>query len=144
MVYKLLVNYTVVPEHVVSGTLFQIQLKITNIGESVFPGGEVINFQVKTSDFCQSTSKSALPKIEPLEQGKSVNLTHSFSSLNGGVASVIVEIKAFDSTEVNLFQNPEFNMGKQWINLLRIFDIETETIINLLKEIAEQLKSRQK
>jgi hypothetical protein len=138
--YRLLIEYTLKPDTPTSTEPFEVRLKLTNIGDAVFPGGELTRFAIRTTEIVHSASKSALQKISPIKPNESVELKpHAFLAQTDGVCWIEVELIANDGGPVELFQNPELNMGKSWTNVFRIKNKETEVIISLLKEITKLL-----
>src|SRR5450759_2260678 len=104
MAYKLMIENVITPLMPVTMTPFYVTLKITNIGDSVFPGGILTVFSVQSQSASRSVSGSKLPKIPPLKSGESLSLEpQSFSMFDGGVTRLLVELKANDDAPVDLF-----------------------------------------
>jgi len=145
MVYKLLVKFKLTPAQPVSGKTFKVQLTLTNIGDSVFTGGELTRFAISMPKVTTLAQNSSLPKIPSINPNKSVKLKpHTFFPLDGGISWIEVQLKASDGEKVELFQSPEFSLGKQWADSIRIKRQESVTMINLLKRIVELLEKREK
>lgn len=145
MVYKIMVEFKLIPAQPISGKSFEAELTLTNIGDSVFPGGELTKFAVRMPTGSQELRKSWLPKIPSIKANKSIKLKpQKFHPIEGGIAWIEVQLKPSDGEKVNLFQNPEYNFGVEWTNNFRIKRQEDETMINLLKRIVELLEKREK
>jgi hypothetical protein len=143
MDYKILIGFKSKPKKPLSMNPFKIQLKLTNIGDSVFPGGELTYFSVTLGGTTQSVTKSNLPKIPPIKPTESIALEpHQFVTFGFGAAWVEVHLVASDGRKANLFQNPENDMGSVWKMVFPIRSSEHATMIELLKEIVKLLKAR--
>lgn len=141
-----MISYELTPPQPLSNENFQIKLDIVNIGDSVFPGGEMTNFKV---DFMQKASqtvaKSMLEKIPPMKPSETVKLKpETFFAFEDGSASVGVSLKANDGEEVRLFQNPEVDLGNNWINVFTVGNQDNATIIKLLQKIVRLLEERER
>lgn len=78
MPYKLLIGFEVIPTQPISDENFNIQLNITNIGDSTFPGGELTYFGVSygggLGGATQSINESGLPKVPAIKVNESIKL----------------------------------------------------------------------
>lgn len=145
MVYKILIEFKLKPVQPVANEDFEIHLKLTNIGDSVFPGGELTKFSVRVGEVGQDTTKSTLQKIPPIKVNEFVELKpNTFSTIQDGAAWVQVQLKASDGQEVNLFQNPETSMGQTWLNAFPVKSQEYLTITKLLQSIVKLLEKSEK
>ena len=145
MVCKLWIEIALTPAQPVSNEDFSIQLKVTNIGDSIFPGGELTYFALMTQNAVRSVSKSSLSKIPSLTQNVSIELEpHTFWAFEDGVAWIRVQLKANDDQKVDLYQNPEINMGQTWQNIIVIKSQEYVVITKLLEKIVGLLTEEKK
>ena len=145
MVYKLLILFETLPNVEncsIPVGLFDVSviLSVKNIGEDVFPGGEINQFILTLPHSSQSVNVSSLPKIPSLPPNESVKIPpHVFHPMEGGLATLFCTIKSNDGEEINLFQNVQYNMGKEWRNLFPIFDYQLFRIAELLENIEKLL-----
>jgi hypothetical protein len=145
MVCKLLIEFELTPAEPVSNEDISIKLKLTNIGELIFPGGELTYLALVSPGVTRSARKSSLSKIPSLKQNESIELgPHRFRASESGVAWVQVQLKASEDQKVDLYQNPENNMGQTWQDLIVIKSQEYVMIIKLLEKIVELLKEKKK
>lgn len=143
MVYKIQIVLTVAPDQPVSLEPFRIRLKLTNIGDSVFPGGEFTRIAVRIGELNQDIRRSELGKIPSINANESLEFgPYTFRMIDSGPAWVHVDLVASDGQEVNLYQNPETNMGLSWVNAIAIKAREYEAIIGLLQKIVGLLEER--
>lgn len=145
MPYKLQIDFKLTPSRPISEEVFTVQLKLTNIGEYIFPGGELTHFEVRSGHTTTSTSGIGLQKIGALEPNTSVWLeAKGFRTIEGGPAALAVKVKSIDGEKIDLFQNPEFNMGSEWRNVFPIRHKEIAEISELLGSIVKLLEKREK
>jgi hypothetical protein len=149
MLYKLLIGFEVIPNQPMSDENFNIQLSITNIGDSTFPGGELTYFGVSygggLGGVTQSINENALSKVPAIKVNESIKLNpQAFMGLEDGIATVSIEIVATDKAQVSLFQSSAFEMGKRWTNLFRVRNRDTVKIVESLQKIVELLEKGQK
>jgi len=149
MLYKLLIGFEVIPTQPISDETFKIELKITNIGDSTFPGGELTYFGVSygggTGGATQSMNESALPKVPVIKVNESIKLgPQTFTGLVDGIAAVSIEIAATDKAQVSLFQNSTYEMGKRWTNVFKVRNRDTVKTLESLQKIVDLLEKGQK
>lgn len=149
MLYKLLIGFEVIPTQPISDEQIKIQLSITNIGDSPFPGGELTYFGVSfgggLGGTTQSITESALPKVPAIKVNESIKLDpQTFMGLEDGIATVSIEIVATDKAQVSLFQNSAYEMGKRWTNVFKVRNRDTVKILESLQKIVDLLEKGQK
>lgn len=141
--HKLLVTFELKPKLPLSYDYFDAVLIMKNIGDSPFPGGELTNFGVQFVNASQTASKDTLDKIPTLNPGDETRLSpHRFYAFESGSASLKCSIKANGGEQVGLYQNTEYDMGNNWLNVFVIKDSDIATVIDLLQQIVKLLKER--
>jgi hypothetical protein len=146
LIHKLLICFELIPEKPVSDENFQVKFVLKNIGESVFPGGQLDEVVVNIAGKNQTKSKDVLMKIPQIEVNKTVELEPlTFFALEDGAGWISLKLESVDKVEPHLFQNPSYDMGKEWGMVFQIRKREYELIISLLQKIVALLEEdRQK
>lgn len=145
LIHKLLVEFKLKPEKPLTSEDFQVKLILKNIGDSVFPGGQLTRFSVSFSANTQNVNTTDLPRIPTINVNESIELEpHTFFAIEDGTVWIQATLKAADDTEAHLFQNPDYDMGSTWGTVCQIRKREYVDIINLLQKIVELLEKRGK
>ncbi len=145
MDYKIWISFKIDPPQPLSGTPFNIQLTLHNIGESLFPGGLFKKLDVSVKGNLQSMLAEELEKIPPIKPEEFVVLKPiGFLQLASGVAWVRAIISSSDGGKVQHFQSAVGNLGEEWGNNFVIKDQDTITVIKLLERIAQLLEKKEK
>jgi len=122
----------------IRGVPFRIKLKITNIGEKKFPGGEITKLELSVGlegSVVISASLRQKPKVEPLDKGKSKSYKFPFMSINSGAGVIRLEISAKDGKQVLYSRHRVEEPSSSWEKPVYCIEREYVEIINLLKSL---------
>jgi len=139
IVYKLLVDFQSDPPQPVEYQNYSVTISLTNIGETLFPGGEIILLCViygVDGEDPPSEGKHNLTKIPPIAVNEEVTLPPvEFWAVQAGPASINFAIEPDDSSQLSLFQNRQHDMGKTWVSSFHIkSESKTKEWLGRLKE----------
>jgi hypothetical protein len=142
--YKLLVLLKLDPQTILTQDEFKVQLFLKNIGDAVFPGGEITRFSVKyPSGGMQEIQRTRLQKIQKIEPNEILELEpRSFNAFEEGSMWISLSIKPIDEGEMHLFQTVEYDMGQTWQGLFIVRKREFVEMINLLEKIVKLLEKK--
>lgn len=151
MTHKLLVTPTIerigkkkfeqdlTPDEVVRGELFLLGFTVTNIGESVFPGGAVKSQSIT----CGTLVKRARKEIElnAIEPGASITTSPLTTIIkSSGEAWIKLSIEARDKEAVEHYRDRGDKPVEEWDHLIFVVDRHSLITIGLLRDLLKGLK----
>ena len=140
MPHKLLIQVTWNPTHPIRGKRLTTTLEIRNIGEAIFPGGEVTKFMLSYPNYLSMAAEEALSPLPQIPSEEKVETSQVFFPRDHGLSTVSVNIKANDGETVDHYQSRVYNMGTEFKQFIYIRDSTLVGIHELLEEILNQLK----
>jgi hypothetical protein len=134
----------------VRGVSTHFALRIENLGDSVFPGGEILGGQIRFESICsmltifsdRNVKKPEIPELK--KSGKHVIL-FDFTPIMSGPHSMSMEIKATDGQRIEYYTSKSGEPTKKnWEIYMYVIERENLDSLILLEKIFKKTTKKKK